>query len=166
MTVVVGSPELAAQLEAVHIEIDANLPDALQDAAYAAVVCCLPAPDPEPPFTEVSSSEFDRRVETQLGLAVRVGRAAIAELMVSGHGGNVIFVAAQDGGAIHASALTGLLALSRSIVKEYSRYRIRSNVVTVSGSPSNALSTLRFLLSDDSLAVAGERIEIGLRNRD
>jgi hypothetical protein len=164
MTVVVGSPEVAQLLQTEHIPMDEHVVDELQEAGLRqplrAVVCCLPTPTPEGDFEEITVCELRRRVQTQLDPALQVARAAAMEMMVAAEGGAIVFVGGRATGAVQSSVLSALVSLSRSIVKEYRRYRIRSNVVVVPEHPFQAFTSLRFLLSPDSVAVAGERIDI------
>jgi NAD(P)-dependent dehydrogenase (short-subunit alcohol dehydrogenase family) len=160
MTVVAGATDVAALAGALDASVMALDREMTFEPGLTTLVCCLPAPEAEGDFLQMDAERIDERVERQLGIAVAVSRIAILEMIAGGDGGHIVFVSRRAPGAVQECAIQGVYALSRSIMKEYRRCRIRSNVVTVPRDPAEAASLLQFLLSAASVAICGQLIEV------
>ena len=140
--------------------------------ALAAVVICVAEPvvatvAAPVDLHETPLADWQRDLDRHLKAPLLLARQAVEELLAGGAGGRIVFAMAaplaRHAAGYHA-AHTAVLALSRSITKEYGRRRIVCNVVTCDDAavPSEGLAdAVRFLCSADASFVAGEVLHVG-----
>ena len=139
--------------------------------ALAAVVLCVAEPVVATvaalvDLHETPLTDWERDLHRYLTAPLLLARQAVEEFLAGGAGGRIVFVMAaplaRHAAGYHA-AHTAVLALSRSITKEYGRRRIVANVATCDDAalPWEGLAdAVRFLCSADASFVAGEVLHV------
>ncbi|MFV0254236.1 MAG: SDR family NAD(P)-dependent oxidoreductase [Beutenbergiaceae bacterium] len=146
---------------------------------------------PESAFLEITQTEWDEVIATDLTGAFVATQAALPGMLANG-GGNIVFVSSRlalvglPGVAHYTAAKAGLIALAKSISREFGQQGIRANTVAPGvtntdmgrtvmegevgrkrmaelplgrfGEPEEVAQTILFLLSDASSLLIGQTL--------